>query len=75
KMSELHNLLPKTSRFYECGRGLIVNFSHVTQISDSGEVLLSNNQKVYCSRRRIKDTVEAFTSWRSENLRKGTLYR
>lgn len=74
-ISDLVALLPDNGRFSECGRGLVVNLSHVLEISERGEISLSCGQQIFCSRRRIKEVKEAWSSWRIRELRKGTVYK
>lgn len=52
--SDLMALLPKGSRFYMSGRGLLINFSHVTSVDEDGSVHLKNGSCFFCSRRKKK---------------------
>ena len=69
--SDLMALLPKGSRFYMSGRGLLINFSHVTSVDEDGSVHLKNGSCFFCSRRKKKETKEAFAAYLFDTLRKG----
>ncbi len=69
KHMELMNLLPKSGRFYEYARGMSVNFSYVVSISSRGEILLRNGRQLFCSRRKTRETVEAFRQFQFAQLR------
>lgn len=69
--SEFAGQLPKTGQFFECGRGLLVNFSQVYKIRSNGEIQLKNGQSFYCSRRKQKDTQQAFTAYLFARIQKG----
>ncbi|MCD8188769.1 MAG: LytTR family DNA-binding domain-containing protein [Clostridiales bacterium] len=69
KHMELMNLLPKTGRFYEYARGMSVNFSHVVSISARGDILLKDGRQLFCSRRKTKETIEAFRQFQFAQLR------
>ena len=55
--------LAPTGRFFRNGKGLLINFSHVALVQATGEVLLKNGQTVFCSRRRKRETREAFLAY------------
>ena len=55
--------LAPTGRFLCNGKGLLINFSHVALVQATGEVLLKNGQTVFCSRRRKRETREAFLAY------------
>ena len=55
--------LASTGRFFRNGKGLLINFSHVALEQATGEVLLKNGQTVFCSRRRKRETREAFLAY------------
>ena len=55
--------LAPTGRFFCNGKGLLINFSHVALVQATGEVLLKNGQTVFCSRRRKRETREAFLAY------------
>lgn len=62
--------LPHTGRFYVCGRGLVVNLSHVTRVLDS-ELLLKNGERLSFSRNRRQEIQKAYANWAAERTRKG----
>lgn len=62
--------LPHTGRFYVCGRGLVVNLSHVARVLDS-ELLLKNGEKLSFSRNRRQDIQQAYAQWAVYRVRKG----
>ncbi len=70
-LTELMELLPSTNRFYIAGKGLLLNFSQVKNIGKDGKVLLKDNTAVYCSRRKTKEVLEAYSSYLFEAIRKG----
>lgn len=53
------------------GRGLLINFSHVTSVDEDGSVHLKNGSCFFCSRRKKKETKEAFAAYLFNTLRKG----
>jgi len=67
---EFNARLPHTGRFLVCGRGLVVNLSHVEQVK-TGELLLKNGKTLSFSRSRTSEVREAFSSWLFANSRKG----
>ena len=69
--SELMALLPKGRRFYMSGRGLLINFSQVASVDEDGSVHLKNGSCFFCSRRKKKETKEAFATYLFDTLRKG----
>lgn len=62
--------LPHTGRFYVCGRGLVVNLSHVARVLDS-ELLLKNGDSLSFSRNRRRDVQQAYAEWAVARSRKG----
>lgn len=62
--------LPQTGRFYVCGRGLVVNLSHVARVLDNA-LLLNNGEKLFFSRNRRQEVQRAFASWAADRARKG----
>ncbi|MCD8020287.1 MAG: LytTR family DNA-binding domain-containing protein [Clostridiales bacterium] len=68
---EFMQLLPGNGQFYECGRGLMVNFQHVKKIQEGGKIILSNNTEVFSSRRKTKETIEAYANYKFSIIRKG----
>lgn len=69
-LAELTALLPSTNRFFIAGKGLLLNFSQVKSIGKDGLVLLKNDTAVYCSRRKTKEVLEAYSSYLFEAIRK-----
>ncbi len=66
--------LPDSGRFYECSRGLTINFSFVSTIAENGEIVLRTGDRLFCSRRKLKETLAAYDQYqfmalRSEGLR------
>lgn len=62
--------LPHTGRFYVCGRGLVVNLSHVRQVGEDA-VLLKNGEALPFSRSRKQDVQKAYAEWTFTRSRKG----
>lgn len=69
-LAELTALLPSTNRFFIAGKGLLLNFSQVKSIGKDGQVLLKDGTAVYCSRRKTKEVLEAYSSYLFEAIRK-----
>ncbi len=69
KHMELMNLLPKSGRFYEYARGAAVNFSFVVSIGAKGDILLRTGHQLFCSRRKTRETLEAFRRFQFSQLR------
>ena len=61
--ADLTVCLTPSDRFFHGGKGLLINFSHVALVQATGEVLLKNGQTVFCSRRRKRETREAFLAY------------
>ncbi|MFR3283179.1 MAG: hypothetical protein ACLTR6_01395 [Clostridium fessum] len=53
------------------GRGLLINFSQVASVDEDGSVHLKNGRCFFCSRRKKKETKEAFATYLFDTLRKG----
>lgn len=70
-LSELVRLLPNGPRFYEYGRGMLVNFSQVLTILENGEIRLKDGQRLYCSRRKQKEAPAALAAYLFAQLRRG----
>lgn len=68
KQSDMEALLCKHPYFFCCAKGMIVNFHEVVRILD-GEYELSNGETVPVSRRRAKETQEAYARFRIEKMR------
>lgn len=62
--------LPHTGRFYICGRGLVVNLSHVARVLER-ELLLKNGERLPFSRNRRQEIQRAFAEWAFTCSRKG----
>lgn len=62
--------LPHTGRFHVCGRGLVVNLSHVARVLDS-ELLLKNGERLPFSRNRRQEIQQAYADWTVDRSRKG----
>lgn len=62
-LAELTALLPSTNRFFIAGKGLLLNFSQVKSIGKDGST-------VYCSRRKTKEVLEAYSSYLFEAIRR-----
>lgn len=58
--ADLTVCLTPSDRFFHGGKGLLINFAHVSLVQVTGEVLLKNGQIIFCSRRRRRETREAF---------------
>lgn len=58
--SDLSAVLSECGIFFHPGKGLLINFSHVFLITEEGSILLKNGDVVFCSRRKRKETREAF---------------
>lgn len=61
--ADLTACLTPGGRFFRNEKGLLINFSHVALVQATGEVLLKNGQTVFCSRRRKRETREAFLAY------------
>ena len=71
--SDLMALLPKGGRFYMSGRSLLLNFSQVISVEEDGSVRLKNGSCLFCSRRKKKETKEAFMEYLFTCMRKGMI--
>lgn len=56
---EVSALLPENECFFECGRGLLVNFSQVDKIQD-GNIFLKTGESFLFSRRKQAEVQKAF---------------
>ena len=63
-------LLPRTGRFFECGRGLLVNFSHARTIED-GAVLFKNGERLSFTKSQQIAVQQAFMNYAFSRTRKG----
>ncbi|MCD8146168.1 MAG: LytTR family DNA-binding domain-containing protein [Clostridiales bacterium] len=69
KHMELKELIPKTGRFFEYARGMSVNFSFVVSVSLKGDILLKDGRRLFCSRRKTRETIEAYQRFQFAQLR------
>ncbi len=67
--TEWEALLSKYSFLYSCSKGIVVNFHEVSR-AENGMFLLKNGTSVPISRRKTKDTLDAFAAFRFERMRK-----
>lgn len=67
--TEWEALLSNYSFLYSCSKGIVVNFYEVIKTEDS-MFLLSDGTSVPISRRKTKDTLDAFAAFRFERMRK-----
>ena len=58
--TDLTVCLAPSDRFFHVGKGLLINFAHVSLVQVTGEVLLKNGQTIFCIRQRKSETREAF---------------
>ncbi len=63
-------LLSEHSFLYSCSKGIVVNF-HEVERQEDGMFVLKNGSAVPISRRKTKETSEAFAHFRFEQMRKG----
>lgn len=63
-------LLPKNGRFFECGRGVLVNFSQAAGVGD-GVILMKNGEKLLFSQRQQAAVQQAFLDYTFSRTRKG----
>jgi len=64
------SLLPQTGRFLVCGRGVVVNLSHVESVGD-GVLLLKNGERLLFTKGKQAEVKKAFTDWSFQRSRKG----
>lgn len=67
--TEWETILSEFSYFYSCSKGIVVNFYEVVKPQD-GIFLMSDGSQVTISRRKSKDSLEAYASFRFELMRK-----
>lgn len=67
--TEWEALLSNYNFLYGCSKGIVVNFHEVLKTED-GMFLLHDGSYVPISRRKTKDTLEAFAQFRFEKMRK-----
>lgn len=63
-------LLSEHKFFYGCSKGIVVNFYEISK-QENGLFLMSDGSMAPISRRKTKDALEAYASFRFEQLRKG----
>ena len=68
--TEWENLLSEYQFLYSCSKGIVVNFYEVEK-AESDAFLLKNGVQIPISRRKSKDTLEAYAHFRFEEMRKG----
>ena len=57
------------------GRSLLLNFSQVISVEEDGSVRLKNGSCLFCSRRKKKETKEAFMAYLFTCMRKGMILK
>lgn len=67
--TEWEALLSEHKFLYSCSKGVVVNF-HEVERTETGMFILQNGVSVPISRRKAKDTLEAFAQFRFEKMRK-----
>lgn len=63
-------LLSEYKYFYSCSKGIVVNFYQIEK-QDDGMFLMSNGAQVPISRRKTKESLEAFATFRFQQMRMG----
>lgn len=61
-------LLSEYDYFYSCSKGILVNFHHIEK-QDGGTFLMSDGTMVPISRRKTKEALEAFATFRFQQMR------
>lgn len=69
-LGELKERLPDGPRFYEYGRGQLVNLSQVISILENGEIRMKNGTILYCSRRKQKEAPRVLADYLFAQLRR-----
>lgn len=65
-------LLPKSGRFFECSRGLVVNLSQAKNVDeDSCIILMKDGERLPCAMRRQAATRQALMDYTFSRTRKG----
>lgn len=67
--TDWETILSEHSYFYSCSKGIVVNFHEITK-SETSMFLMSDGTQVPISRRKAKDALEAFASFRFDMMRK-----
>lgn len=68
--TDWETILSEHNYFYSCSKGIVVNFYEVVK-SENGMFLMSDGTQVSISRRKTKDALEAYASFRFDMMRKG----
>lgn len=68
--TEWETILSDYTYFYSCSKGIVVNF-HEIEKQDNTMFLMSDGNWIPISRRKAKDALEAFATFRFEKMRKG----
>lgn len=68
--TEWETILSEYTYFYSCSKGIVVNF-HEIEKQDNNMFLMSDENWVPISRRKTKDALESFATFRFEKMRKG----
>ena len=63
-------LLSEYDYFYSCSKGILVNFHHIEK-QENGTFLMSDGAKVPISRRKTKEALESFATFRFQQMRMG----
>lgn len=56
----------KIDNFYEIRKGIIVNMKYVTDVIEDYVLLKGLKTKYYLSRRKQKDFIDAFITWKMD---------
>ncbi len=67
--TEWEDLILAHTYFYNCSKGIVVNFHEVSSHSN-GMFLMSDETRLPISRRKTKDALDAFAKFRFDQLRK-----
>lgn len=67
--TEWESLLSEFPYFYSCSKGIVVNFYEITK-QENSMFLMSDGTMVPISRRKTKDSLEAFAAFRFDQMRK-----
>ncbi len=68
--TDWETLLSEYSYFYSSSKGIVVNFHEIAK-QENGMFLMNDGSQVPISRRKTKDSLEAFAQFRFEQIRKG----
>lgn len=68
--TDWETLLSDYTYFYSCSKGIVVNF-HEIEKQENSMFLMSDGNWIPISRRKTKDALESFASFRFEKIRKG----